>query len=208
VSDSARTARFRRDEPVTRILLLGPPGGGKGTQGVRLREQLGVRHLATGDLLRAEMAGGSEAGRQAKAFVERGELVPDEHVLALLEPTLLESAESGGYILDGFPRTVAQAEALDELAERHGIPLQVVISLDVPEEELQRRLLERAGQQGRSDDTPEVIAHRLEVFTSETAPLLDFYDGKGILARIDGDQDVDAITREILERVGAATRTT
>jgi adenylate kinase len=193
---------------VTRLLLLGPPGGGKGTQGVRLRDHLGLDHLATGDLLRAEMAGDSEAGREAKAFVERGELVPDELVLALLEPTLLESAKRSGFILDGFPRTVAQAEALDELGRRHAIPLQIVISLDVPEDELQRRLLERAREQGRSDDTPDVIAHRLEVFHSETAPLLDYYDGKGLLARVDGDQDVDAITREILERVGAAARTT
>jgi adenylate kinase len=206
VSEASRSPRFRRDEPVTRMLLLGPPGGGKGTQGIRLRDQLGLAHLATGDLLRAEMAGDSEAGRRAKAFVERGELVPDEQVLALLEPSLLESARCGGFILDGFPRTVAQAEALDELGRRHGIRLQMAISLDVPREELQRRLLARG--QGRTDDTPDVIAHRLEVFASETAPLLEYYDGRGILCRIDGDQDVDAITRAILERVGAAARTT
>ncbi len=206
MSDASRSPRFRRDEPVTRMLLLGPPGGGKGTQGIRLRDRLGLAHLATGDLLRAEMAGDSESGRRAMAFVERGELVPDEHVLALLEPSLLESGRGGGFILDGFPRTVAQAEALDGLGRRHGIRLQLAISLDVPREELQRRLLARG--QGRSDDTPDVIAHRLEVFASETAPLLEYYDGQGILCRIDGDQDVDAITREILERVGAAARTT
>ncbi len=193
--------RFQRAEPVRRLLLLAPPGGGKGTQGSRLRERLGVEHLAMGDILRAEVEGGSPAGDRASAYLERGELVPDDVILDLLTPPLVAAAQQGGYILDGFPRTVAQAEALDELGERHGIPLQAVVYLDVDDAELERRLLARAHEQGRRDDTPEVIARRIELFHSDTSPLVDFYEQRGMLERIDGTRDVDDITAEILARL-------
>jgi adenylate kinase len=189
---------------VTRVLLLAPPGGGKGTQGTRLKERLGVEHLAAGDLLRAEVSGHSAAGERAAAYLARGELVPDEMIVELLAPALLAAAERGGYILDGFPRTVAQADALAALGERHGVGLQRVLYLDVPDEELVRRLLERAGEQGRADDTPEVIAHRLEVFRNETSPLIEFYERRGMLERIDGAKDVDDIQAEIVARLGSA----
>jgi adenylate kinase len=200
--------RFARGgSAVTRLLLLAPPGGGKGTQGVRLRARLGVDHISAGDLLRGEMESGSDAGRRAAASVERGELVPDELILELLEPALLAAARRGGFILDGFPRTVSQAEALEALGERAGIPLQAVVSLAVPEAELQRRLQARAKIEGRSDDAPDVIARRLELFATDTRPLLDFYADRGLLVRIDGDQDPDGITVEILDRVQPAART-
>jgi adenylate kinase len=200
--------RFARGgSAVTRLLLLAPPGGGKGTQGARLRERLGVEHIAAGDLLRGEMQSGSDAGRRAAATVERGELVPDELILELLKPALLAAARHGGFILDGFPRTVSQAEALEALGKRDAIPLQAVVSLTVPEAELQRRLLARAGIEGRSDDTPAVIARRLQLFATDTRPLLDFYADRGLLVRIDGDQDPDGITAEILDRLQPAVRT-
>jgi adenylate kinase len=204
VGDRRKGSRFRRSEAVRRLLLLAPPGAGKGTQGSRLREALEVEHLATGDILRAEVAGGSQAGDRAAGYLERGELVPDELILDLLAPALLAAAERGGYILDGFPRTVAQGEALEALTERHGIPLQKVIYLGVADDELTRRLLERAQEQGRSDDTPEVIARRLELFGTETRPLIEFYEQRGVLERVDGAGAVDDITAEILARLDAA----
>ena len=187
-----------------RILLLSPPGGGKGTQGARLSERLGVPHVAAGDLLRREVASGSPAGERAAAYVRRGELVPDELIIDVLEPALAEAAARGGFILDGFPRTVEQAHAADEMTRRLDAPLEAVVYLDVPEDELERRLLARAGIEGRSDDTPAVIARRFRVFEQETEPLIDFYAQRGILLRADGRQDVEGITEEVLEQLARA----
>ena len=140
-----------------RLLLLGGPGSGKGTQGARLAGRLEVEHVAAGDALRAEVKRGTEIGARAAAYIEAGELVPDEVVVDLMTPIVAAAAQAGGYILDGFPRNLAQAHVADDAWERRGIGLEAVVYLEVPEPELRRRLLARAEIEGRSDDTPEVI---------------------------------------------------
>ena len=176
------------------MLLLGPPGGGKGTQGARLAEHLGVPHISTGDLLRAEVARKTPLGKQVAAYMERGELVPDDLMIDVLMPHL----QGAGAILDGFPRTVAQARALDE----RGVPPDTVVYLPVRAAELRRRLLARAAVEGRSDDTPEVIDNRLRVYEDETAPLIDFYRERGVLTEVRGEQPIERITDEVLSRTG------
>jgi adenylate kinase len=184
-----------------RLLLLAGPGGGKGTQGARLAQHLRVAHVASGDLLRAEVRGETEIGRRAAGYVDRGELVPDEVILELITPAVADAARAGGYILDGFPRNLAQARVADDAWERLGIGLQAVVYLEVSEDELRRRLLARAEIEGRSDDTPEVISNRLVVFARTTAPLVEHYRERGLLIAIDGDQPADAVTRDILARL-------
>jgi adenylate kinase family enzyme len=184
-----------------RLLLLAPPGAGKGTQGEWLAAWLGVRHIAAGDLLRAEAQGGTARGRQIAACQERGDLVPDQIVFGLLIPVVVEAAARGGYILDGFPRTLAQATAAAELGARLDVTLQAVVCLSAPEAVLTRRLLARAGQEGRADDTADVIRHRLQVFTETTGPLIAYYQDRGILVTVDADQPPDAVTAEIQHRL-------
>ena len=186
----------------SRILLLAPPGGGKGTQGARLSPRLGVEHVAAGDLLRAEVAGGSEAGRRAAGYLRRGALVPDRLIIEVLTPALVAANRRGGYILDGFPRTLAQALEADDLGRRLGLALDAVVYLDVPDAELRRRLLARAVEQGRADDTPEVIESRLRLFAAETRPLIDLYRERRILVSVDGARDVEEITSEVMNRLG------
>jgi adenylate kinase len=182
----------------TTIVLLGAPGSGKGTQGLRLAEALGVEHIAAGDVLRAHVYGETKLGLQVAGLLREGELVPDKLITDALTPTLTNAVAQGGYILDGFPRTVAQAHRLDRLGQRLGIAPRCIVNLDVGQAELQRRLLARAGEQGRSDDTPEVIARRLEVFRSTTAPVIDVYRDRGVLIEVDGAQAPDEITQTIL----------
>jgi adenylate kinase len=186
---------------VTRLLLLGPPGAGKGTQGARLSEELGVEHIAVGDLLRAEVSRGTPLGRQVEECLSSGELVSDELIAEVLTPALVAANARGGFILDGFPRTVEQTEIADELGRRRGVPLDAVVYLDVDEAELRRRLLARAEVEGRSDDTADVIDRRLELFAEATEPLIDLYDKRGILLTADGARSVDDVNREILERL-------
>ena len=183
------------------VLLLGPPGSGKGTQGVRLAARLGIEHIATGDLLRAEVAAGTPTGRRAEAFMNSGELVPDELIMELVMPRVFAAAAAEGYVLDGFPRTVAQAHAARELAQRAGASPHVVIYLDVPAEELTRRMLARARSQGRADDTAETIAHRIEVFEQVTRPLVEHYRERGLLRVVDaarGGAGPDAVFEAVL----------
>jgi adenylate kinase family enzyme len=184
-----------------RMLLLAPPGAGKGTQGERLAAWLGVRHIAAGDLLRAEAQAGTARGREIAACQARGDLVPDQIVFGLLIPAVVEAAARGGYILDGFPRTLAQATAATELGARLDVTLQAVVCLSAPEAVLTRRLLARAGQEGRADDTADVIRHRLQVFTETTGPLIAYYQDRGILVTVDADQPPDAVTAEIQDRL-------
>ena len=173
-----------------RMLLLGPPGGGKGTQGARLSAQLGVAHIAVGDLLRQEVSAETPLGVRVAEYMTRGELVPDELIIDALTPRLVATE---GFILDGFPRTLAQAQTADE-----AIPLDVVVYLDVREQELRRRLLARAELEGRADDTPDVIARRLHVYADATAPLIELYRERGRLVEIDGEQAAEAITDQVL----------
>jgi adenylate kinase len=191
-----------------RLLLLAGPGGGKGTQGARLADQLDIAHVAAGDALRDEVARGTEIGERAAAFLDRGELVPDEVVVDLMTPIAAAAAQAGGYILDGFPRNLAQAHVADDAWERRGIGLQAVVYLEVPEPELRRRLLARAEIEARSDDTPEVIDNRLALFTQTTFPLVEHYRDRGLLVAIAADQPPDAVTDEVMSRLANLPRTT
>lgn len=185
-----------------RLLLVAPPGAGKGTQAARLAAHYGIAHLASGDLLRKEVAAGTEIGLMVADYVRRGDLVPDELVIEMLTGPVLEAANHGGYVLDGFPRTLPQAEDAYRVAQQvEGIELQAVVHLEVSRDELRRRLLARAEREGRTDDTEAVIAHRLEVFDSETAPLLFFYAERGLVVDIDGEQTVDRVFADIVAAV-------
>jgi adenylate kinase len=182
-------------------LLLAPPGAGKGTQGERLAARFGARHIAAGDLLRAEAQTGTPAGREIAAYQARGDLVPDQIVLNALTPAVVEAAAAGGYILDGFPRTLPQATAAAELAARLGVTLDAVVYLYAPEEVLTQRLLDPASQAGRADDVADVIWHRLRVFAETTGPLVPYYTERGILVAIDADQPPDSVTADIQARL-------
>jgi adenylate kinase len=184
-----------------KLLLLAPPGAGKGTQGQRLAAWSGARHIAAGDLLRAEAQADTARGRQITACQARGDLVPDQIVLDLLTPAVVEAAAEGGYILDGFPRTLPQATAAAELATRLGVTLDAAIYLHAPDAVLTRRLLDRASQGGRSDDTADVIRHRLQVFTETTGPLIAYYRDRSILVAVDADQPPDSVTADIQSRL-------
>lgn len=185
-----------------RVLLIGPPGSGKGTQGTRLAERLGVDHIAAGDLLRAEVARQSEIGKQVKDLLDRGELVPDRIVIDLVLPKVIEAAQAGGYLLDGFPRSVEQAVAARRLAEQAGAAPEAVVYLDVPSDELVTRILRRAREQGRTDDNEETIANRLKVFDDATRPLIDYYRDRGLLHAVDAAPDAERVTAAILQSLG------
>ena len=180
------------------VLLIGPPGSGKGTQGERLAQRLGLEHLAAGDLLRAEVEKGTPLGRRVGALMRKGELVPDSVILSLLMPRVLAASEANGYLLDGFPRSVEQAVEARKLADRAGAGPDAVIYLDAPRDELVRRILARAKIEGRADDNPETVANRLRVFDEATRPLVDHYRDRGLLHIVNADQDEDAVTRDIL----------
>ena len=180
-----------------RLLLLAPPGAGKGTQGERLAAWYDVRHIAAGDLLRAEAQAEGTLGREIADYQARGDLVPDQVVLDVLAPVVVEAAARGGYILDGFPRTLAQATAAAELAARLGVTLQAAVYLYAPDTVLTRRLLHRASEGGRADDRADVIRHRLKVFAETTGPLVPYYSERGILVAVDADQPPEAVTADI-----------
>jgi len=190
---------------VFRALLLAPPGAGKGTQGERLAERHGVPHLATGDLLREHVAQGTDLGREARSHMDAGRLVPDDLVIDMVLRRLSGEDEDEpltSFLLDGFPRTLAQAHAAYELASAVDRTFHAVVMLEVPEEELVRRLIQRGRDEGRSDDTEDVIRHRLTVYRDNTEPLVDFYEDRGILVRVDGTGTVDEVTERIEARLG------
>jgi adenylate kinase len=184
-----------------RIVLVGPPAAGKGTQADRIVDRFGGVHIATGDILRSNADRGTELGRTASRYMDRGELVPDDVIIDMVLERLGEGDCAGGFVLDGFPRTVPQAEALGRRLDELGRPLDAVVSLQVGEDELRDRLAARAEQQDRAEDDDDgAIRRRLELFDRETGPLLDFYDGKGLLVGVDAEGDVD----EVAGRVAAA----
>jgi adenylate kinase len=187
-----------------RMILLAPPGAGKGTQGERIAERFAAPRIAAGDLFRDHIRRGTPIGRRAEAYVDRGELVPDELVLEMIEPHLMAAAGRGGFVLDGFPRTMAQARAADDLATRYGFGFDDVVYLDVPDDVLVDRLLRRARKAGRVDDTPDVIRRRLSVFRELTEPLVSYYRSRGMLREVNGNQDPDRVTDEILRRIRQA----
>lgn len=177
--------------------MVAPPGAGKGTQGVVIAEHFAIPHIATGDLLRDHVARGTELGREVAGYLDRGALVPDETVLGMVRQAF-EQARGGGYVLDGFPRTMEQARALYDIAVGLDMTADVALYLQVEESELVRRLLGRAAEQGRADDTEDVIRHRLELYREVTAPILDWYGGRGILVSVDAMRPADAVGRHIL----------
>jgi adenylate kinase len=168
-----------------KVLMLAPPGGGKGTQGARLADELGVDHISSGDVLRAEVESGTPLGREVAECLSAGKLAPDELVTRAVRPAL---ARRDGYVLDGFPRTLSQTDDLD---------FDAVVYLDVPQDELERRLLAR----GRADDTPEAIERRLREYADDTQPLIDHYRGKGVLVEVDGNRPPDEIFAELRSRL-------
>jgi adenylate kinase len=181
------------------MLLLGPPGAGKGTQALRLVAKLGIPQISTGDMLRGAVAAGTEIGRKAQDFMDRGELVPDAVVIGVAEERLSQSDAESGFVLDGFPRTAAQAEALDTLLEGMGTNLERCVAIDVDEDSLVTRLLGRAQIEGRSDDSEDTIRTRMSVYRAQTAPLVDYYRNRGILAEVDGLGSVEEIAKRIEE---------
>jgi adenylate kinase len=183
-----------------RIVFIGPPGAGKGTQAERMIQTYSLAHLSTGDMLRAARDAKTEVGIKADAFMSTGQLVPDDIIIAIIAERLSQPDCAKGYLLDGFPRTIAQAEALDAMLAKQKTPLDVVLELQVPEEELFRRLAGR----GRADDNPEVIRQRLVAYRKQTEPLLAYYTKRGLLKSIDGLGTVDEIfarAKAILDRV-------
>jgi adenylate kinase len=178
-----------------RALLIAPPGAGKGTQATRLCAFFEVSQISTGDLFRAAVKSGSELGKEVAAILDAGDLVPDGIVGVVVRDAVTAAIEAtGGYLLDGFPRTLAQAEAAHALAVELGITAQTVLTFDVPRAALLERLMARGSAHGRSDDAERVIRHRLDVYDIQTAPLLDYYDGLGMLVRVDADKPVDDVT--------------
>jgi adenylate kinase len=192
-----------------RLVLLGPPGAGKGTQATRIAARFGIPQLSTGDMLREAVAERSASGLRAKQLMDRGELVPDEVVVSVVANRIDHSDAANGFILDGFPRTVTQAQALDRELATRGIKLDAVLDLEVDEDALLDRIRGRAeaaasrGEPVRSDDNPEVFKTRLEVYRAQTAPVTEYYRSQGLLHIVDGLQPIDAVTEELAAALAA-----
>jgi adenylate kinase len=182
-----------------RLVVLGPPGAGKGTQAVRIAEQFSCADIATGDIFRANVAEGTELGHIAQEYLDSGDLVPDEVVIAMVTERLVEPDCEGGFVLDGFPRTVAQAEALDSRLAMLSTPLHAALNFEITEDELLRRLAGRAAELHRSDDSEQTIRHRLEVFAIKTRPLIDYYAHRGLLVNVDAIGPIEVVTKRILD---------
>lgn len=189
---------------MTRMLIVGPPGAGKGTQSTKISEELGIVAISTGDIFRENIKGQTELGQEAQQYVDAGELVPDSLTNRLVEDRLSWEDAQGGYLLDGYPRNISQVQAMDEMLARLGVELDVVLELTADREELISRLVKRAEVHGRSDDSEEVIRHRLEVFESETAPMIAEYESRGLLKQVDGLGEIDAVNARIMEALQAA----
>ncbi|HHT34040.1 MAG: adenylate kinase [Proteiniphilum sp.] len=183
------------------IVIFGAPGSGKGTQSEMIAERYGLKHLSTGEILREEIASSTELGKLADSYMSKGELVPDCVVIEMLEELLAKQRDRNGFIFDGFPRTVPQGEALNQLLQRHGKRVNAVVSLEVEDEELIERLLRRGVISGRADDNRQTIESRLKVYYRQTAPLKEFYREQGLLKEIKGVGSIDAIFGSIVKEI-------
>lgn len=183
------------------FIFIGPPGVGKGTQAKRICEHFGIVHLSTGDILRDEISNNSSVGQTAKTFIDGGQLVPDEVLLNIMSGRLAQDDCINGYCLDGFPRTIVQAEGLEHILSDLNQTLDAVVSIAADEEELINRLVLRGTTSGRSDDTPEIIRQRLEVYTKQTEPLITFYENLNLVKTIDGVGEINEITERIIKIV-------
>lgn len=188
-----------------RLVLLGAPGSGKGTQAAKLKQHLQVPHISTGDLLRAEVAAGTPLGLEAKVIMARGDLVSDEILLGMLEERFSRPDTANGFILDGYPRNLAQAAALDKLLQRIRQPMDFALQLDVDNELLIERIAGRAKAEGRDDDNPDSVRKRLQVYDQQTAPVIEFYRQHGQLTVVDGVGSLDEVFNRIIEAIAPAT---
>ncbi|WP_146340985.1 adenylate kinase [Nesterenkonia sp. NBAIMH1] len=186
---------------MTRMLIVGPPGAGKGTQSKKISEELGIVAISTGDIFRENIKGGTALGQEAQRYVEAGNLVPDSLTNRLVEDRLAWEDAADGFLLDGYPRNLTQVEAFDGILARLGARLDVVLELVADKEELVSRLSKRAEMEGRRDDTEDVIRHRLEVFESETAPMIAEYSTRGVLRQVDGLGAVDEVNARIMKEL-------
>ncbi|MBL8543004.1 MAG: adenylate kinase [Hyphomonadaceae bacterium] len=184
------------------LILFGPPAAGKGTQAKRLTAERGYIQLSTGDMLRAARKSGSELGQRVAAIMDSGSLVSDEIVIALIEEALAANKGAPGFIFDGFPRTVAQAEALDAMLAKHGQKIDRVIRLEVDSQQLMDRIAKRFAEEGRADDNPDAYKVRLDAYFTQTAPLLPYYEKQGKLQGVDGMADVDTVAHAIAKALG------
>ena len=183
-------------------VLLGPPGCGKGTQAERIEEAFQVPQISTGDILRDHVARETELGARASAFMNSGELVPDELIIDIIADRIAEEDAAHGFLLDGFPRTTGQAVALENLLHDKGLPLHAVVLLDVSDEHIIERIRGRYEESGRDDDNPETVKNRLDVYREQTEPLIDYYEGKGSLRRVDGVGTIEEVTQRIFGVLG------
>ncbi len=188
-------------ETTTRLLIIGPPGAGKGTQATQIAERYGVPAISTGDIFRANIKGGTPLGQQVQAIIERGELVPDSLTNEIVEDRLGQEDATGGFLLDGYPRNVEQVHALDGMLE--GSSLDAVVLLEVDVDAVVSRLLKRAELEGRADDTEDVIRHRQTVYAEQTAPLVELFSERGILVAVDGLGSVEEVAARITEGLDA-----
>jgi adenylate kinase len=188
------------------IVILGPPGAGKGTQGKLMASEAEIPHVNTGDMFRAEIAAGTELGQRVQAKLDNGDLVPDEVTIEVVRTRLGQDDTANGFVLDGFPRTLAQAEALDRvLAEIERGELTVVLDFELPDEIAVQRLLGRAAVEGRSDDTPDKIKHRLDVYHEQTEPLIEYYRARDLLVPIDAERGVDDVFGQVQQALEMAS---
>lgn len=183
------------------IVIFGAPGSGKGTQSARIVEKYGLNHISTGDVLRAEIKNGTELGKTAKSYIDQGQLIPDALMIDILASVFDSFKDSKGVIFDGFPRTIAQAEALKVMLSERGQEVSIMLDLEVPEDELMTRLIKRGQESGRADDNEETIKKRLLVYRSQTAPLIDWYKADGKYCHINGLGTMDGIFAEIAEAI-------
>ncbi|MDQ1060644.1 adenylate kinase [Arthrobacter globiformis] len=188
---------------MTRILLIGPPGSGKGTQAHRLSGQLHIPEISTGDMFRSHLANGSPLGREIKEVLDAGNLVPDNLTTAMLRERLQERDARNGFLLDGYPRNVSQMDDLDDILDAAGTRLDAVVEITAHDDEIVRRLLLRSEAEGRSDDTEDVIRHRLELYRQETEPVIERYGRRALVVSVDGTMDVDAVTVSALQGIEA-----